>query len=73
MSDYNQAISTDSQNATAYFNRGVAKSKFGDKQGAIVDYSQAIFLNPQYFEALNNRGLAKVVLSDYQGAINDFT
>jgi tetratricopeptide (TPR) repeat protein len=45
--------------AIDYFNRGLAKQKSGDYQGAIADYNQAIKLKPDDAKAYSNRGLVK--------------
>ena len=68
---YNDLIRTKSD-AYAYYNRGVAKSALGNKQGAIADYDRAIAINPQYANAYLNRGNAKSALGNKQGAIGDF-
>ena len=72
IADYNQALSIKPDFATAYNNRGNAKSNLGDKQGAIADYNQAISLQPDYANAYNNRGIVKSNLGDKQGAIADY-
>jgi tetratricopeptide (TPR) repeat protein len=68
----NQAIKIDPNYVNAYNNRGVARSKLGDKQGAIEDYTQAIKIDPNYVNAYYNRGVARSELGDKQGAIKDF-
>ena len=61
------------QSADDYVDRGVAKYRLRDYQGAIADYSKAIEINPQYADAYNNRGIAKyMILGDYQGACADY-
>ncbi len=60
-------------NAQFYFNRGVDRSKLGDKQGAIADYTQAIQIDPNYAKAYRYRGVARYNLGDNQGAIDDYT
>jgi tetratricopeptide (TPR) repeat protein len=63
---------TDSQNAVTYFDRGFAKQKKVDLNGAMADLNQAIELNPQYGLAYRNRGNAKRKKGDLDGAIADF-
>ncbi|HBE16890.1 MAG TPA: hypothetical protein DDW51_04565, partial [Cyanobacteria bacterium UBA11367] len=55
-----------------YYNRGVARSALGDKEGAIADYNQAIDINPNDAEAYNNRGVARSALGDKEGEIADY-
>ena len=43
--------SSDSQDATVYYGRGLAKSTKGDQDAAIADFSKAIALNPKIAEA----------------------
>jgi len=73
IADYDQAISLNPNDASAYYNRGLARYKLEDYQGAIADYNQAISLNPNDASAYYNRGKAKYELKDYQGAIADYT
>ena len=35
-------------NSEYYYNRGVAKTKFGDNQGAIVDIKECVKLKPSH-------------------------
>jgi len=44
MADYNQAIELNPQYGLAYRNRGNAKRKKGDLDGAIADFNRAIKL-----------------------------
>ncbi len=70
--DYNKAIEIDPQDADAYNNRGFAKNKSGDYQGAIADFNKALAINPQDYAAYTNRGIAKRNLGDDRGGCADF-
>ncbi|MBN1201015.1 MAG: tetratricopeptide repeat protein [Anaerolineae bacterium] len=70
---YTEAIRLNPQYTDAYYNRGHARRKQGDLDGAIADYGEAIRLNPQYAEAYNNRGFARWKQGDLDGAIADYT
>jgi tetratricopeptide (TPR) repeat protein len=61
------------QNAVTYVDRGVAKQKKGDLDGAIADYNQAIKLNPRYAAAYDNRGNVKRKKDDLDGAVADYS
>ncbi|HYY93402.1 MAG TPA: tetratricopeptide repeat protein [Pyrinomonadaceae bacterium] len=61
------------QTAADYNNRGIARRKSGDLDGAIADATKAIGLNPDYAAAYNNRGNARKNKGDYDGAIADYT
>jgi len=65
-------LAANAQSADTYYNKGNAKSRSGDYQGAIDDYSKAIEINPQDADAYYNRGIAKRESGDNQGAIADY-
>ncbi len=54
-----------------YKERGYAREKMGDKQGAIRDYSKAIKLNPNDVEIYKRRAIVKEEIRSYRGARND--
>jgi Flp pilus assembly protein TadD len=60
------------QNAITYNDRGLAKEKKGDLNGAMADTNQAIKLNPKSSAAYDNRGSAKFLKGDLEGAMADF-
>jgi tetratricopeptide (TPR) repeat protein len=68
---YNEIVSKQ-PGASAYNNRGIAKSDLGNKEAAIIDYNQAIALNPKSAEAYANRGNAKSDLGNKEAAIIDY-
>ena len=51
---------SEASSAADYSNRGVARYRKGDKDGAIADYTKAIELNHKYSKALALRGAAKL-------------
>jgi tetratricopeptide (TPR) repeat protein len=71
ITDCDQAIAPDSQDAQAYYDRGVMCAKSGDLERAIRDFDQAIELNPDYGAAYHDRGNAYGALGDLEGAIRD--
>jgi tetratricopeptide (TPR) repeat protein len=54
ISDYNESLRLNPQDADTLYERGRAWKKSGDNERAIEDYRQAIRLNPQYAKAYNN-------------------
>ena len=56
------------QSAGEFFNRGNAKIKSKDYQGAIADYNEAIEIDPKNALIYNNRGFAKQLSVDEQDA-----
>ncbi len=73
IAELTKSIGINPQDSDAYNNRGNAKFRSGDYQGAISDYTKAIEINPQYAAYYSNRGFAKSILKDYQGAISDYS
>ena len=60
------------QTATEFNDRGVAKWRKGDLDGAIADYNRAVELNPKDTAAYYNRGVAKQTRGDLDGAFADY-
>lgn len=52
---WTQALSIDTTNTHAYYDRGITKAEMGDYTGAIEDLDQVIRLNPKYFNAYRQR------------------
>jgi S1-C subfamily serine protease len=69
--DYNQALQIDSNEATAYNERGEARRQLGDLAGAISDYTKAINLDPNLPYAYNNRAFILNRQGDLAGAKAD--
>ena len=51
---YNKAIDLNPNDASAYYNRGLAYDNLDKDDLAIADYEKAIELNPKYGDAFNN-------------------
>ncbi len=60
------------QSAEDYVDRGNAKYRLRDYQGAIADFTRAIEINPQDADTYNNRGSAKELVRDLRGACADW-
>jgi tetratricopeptide (TPR) repeat protein len=73
MVDFNKAIELDPVSALAYTNRGIARRRAGDIDGAIADYTKAIEIDPLHASAYYNRGVARGGKGDPEGAIADYT
>ena len=58
--------------ASAYYNRGLIRSKLEDKQSAIADYTETVRINPNHAKAYKSRGNARSNFGDWQGAIGDY-
>ena len=58
--------------ANAYTNRGTARYKKGDIDGAIADYELAIQINPGLAGAYLNRGNTRYAKGDRDGALADW-
>lgn len=68
----NQAIQRNPNDATAYFNRAVARYNQGDKQAAFEDLNQATRLNPRYSQAWYSRGWVLGELKRNEEAITSY-
>jgi tetratricopeptide (TPR) repeat protein/S1-C subfamily serine protease len=68
---YDRLIERDPK-SSFYINRGNAKTRLGDKKGAMADYDMAIRIAPQYVKAYYSRGVAKSNLGDEKGAMADY-
>ena len=69
---YTQAIKLNTDNALAYYNRGLAFYHLGNHTAALTDFHQTIKLRPDVVMPYRKRGLMYLYLRDYQGAIADF-
>jgi tetratricopeptide (TPR) repeat protein len=67
--DFDEALGA---SAAALANRGVARARLGDLDGAIEDYTRALELAPEDADILFNRGNAWVAKAEYQRATADF-
>ncbi|MEH2243176.1 tetratricopeptide repeat protein [Nostoc sp.] len=72
ITDFNQAIRLNPNNAQPYYNRGLARSGLGDHTGAISDYNQALRLNSKFTDAYSDRGWEYYKLGNYKQAISDY-
>ena len=69
--DFTKVIEFNSNFATAFYQRGRAKSKLSDYYGAIEDYSRAIDITPKFANAYLNRAKAKKALNQIQQSEKD--
>jgi tetratricopeptide (TPR) repeat protein len=70
---FDTAARVNPRSATSINNRGVARARLGDLDGAIADYTEAMRLAPTEAEFIFNRGNAYAAIGNYPAAINDFT
>jgi tetratricopeptide (TPR) repeat protein len=61
------------ETAEAINNRGEAKRKQGDLDGALEDFNKVIEMKPDAVGPYNNRGLVRQAKGDFDGAIFDFS
>lgn len=73
ISDFNDAIRLDPNNAAAFNNRGSIYSKGDQYQRAIANFDEAIRLKPDYAVAWYNRSIAKQEIGDGPGADTDLS
>jgi lipoprotein NlpI len=60
------------ETAAEYDERGIAKVRGGDLDGAIADFNRALELDPKFAAAYHDRGIVKVRGDDFDGAITDY-
>jgi tetratricopeptide (TPR) repeat protein len=72
ITDFDQALRHDPNQAKTYNGRGLARHTLGDRPGAIADFDQAIRLIFTYATAYRNRGMALAASGNKQGAIADY-
>jgi Zn-dependent protease/Tfp pilus assembly protein PilF len=65
------AIKKNPQDAQGYADRGFAKERLGDAQGALQDYDQALKLNPKAVETLIHRSSLQRDQKNYPAALTD--
>lgn len=70
---FDTAVRQEPRNATAFNNRGVARARLGDLNGAVLDYTRAMELAPTDAETVFNRGNAYAAAGNLPAAISDFT
>lgn len=70
--DFSKALSFDSNNAEAYYLRGVCYSSQGKKIEAMADLDKATELNAQYAEAYYEKGYIFLIDQNAKLAIREF-
>jgi tetratricopeptide (TPR) repeat protein len=70
---YTKALAQRPNNATTYYDRGVAYGRLNSWKEATDDYSRSIEHDPGMARAYNNRATAYAEQHQYQKAIADFT
>lgn len=70
--EFSKAISMNSNNLDAIYNRGRVLIDLGDFSKAIIDFDRAVKIDPNFSGAYHNRGVAKYYLKNYTDAIADF-
>ncbi|CAK9228307.1 unnamed protein product [Sphagnum troendelagicum] len=71
LTEMDQAIETQPQNATPFRIRGCIKGLAGDYDGALKDLDNALQLRKDDVLALLSRGIFKFLTGDYEGALPD--
>jgi tetratricopeptide (TPR) repeat protein len=73
LTDFNEALSLNSQSATIWHGRGNVLAAMGEDDSAIVNFDRAIALQPSWAGAVNNRGAVKLRRGQFADAIVDFS
>jgi tetratricopeptide (TPR) repeat protein len=71
ITDFNQAITLDANDAWKYVDRGLAYRLSKNNQQALQDFDQAIKLQPDFLAAYAQRAFTNSELKHYEQAIND--
>lgn len=71
--DYTIALEFNGEDATAYFNRGIASRQAGRDESALADFAATLRIKPDHTGAHYNRGLINMARSNYTSALNDFS
>ena len=71
ISDFDQALKLDPQNAEPFYDRGSAYFQKGNYDRALQEYDEAIKLKPDYVDAYNNRGDVYYQKGDVDRALQD--
>ena len=73
LSDFDEAIRRNPQNAFLYYDRGNVYVSRQDYQRALDDYTKAITLEPNLAEAYYNRGLARIRCGKRKEGLDDLS
>jgi tetratricopeptide (TPR) repeat protein len=68
-----ELIRRNPNDATAFYNRGVAHEALGKDKEALEDYNRAIKINPRHPSFFHNRGGVHSSLDDLDSAIADYS
>lgn len=71
ISDFNEAMLLNPNDADVYFNRGLVLFKLEDTLGAISDFDHALILNPRHAMAYFHRAGVRYSLGEQTGAMLD--
>jgi Tfp pilus assembly protein PilF len=69
---WNHVLQLEPNSYFAYLNRGNARQKAGDLDGALADFNHALRLNPNDAAPYNNRGSVRLARGDAAAALADF-
>jgi tetratricopeptide (TPR) repeat protein len=72
ISDYDQSIQLNPNDANAFYNRGYAYGAKDDDEKALKDFEQALQLKPNFALVFQSRGGIYLQQGDYDRAIQDF-
>jgi tetratricopeptide (TPR) repeat protein len=73
IADYDTAIILGNEQASTFYNRGLAKEKTENWQGALKDYTKSIALQEDFVKAYIQRGNLYFKQKKYEKALQDYT